>query len=77
MEASRETSEHRSSVTRIYVDDTELESEEAPLFSAANIGRRHQFEVDEFPSYFPKESVLKELFAKKSRVLRFKLYMAW
>ena len=74
VEASRD---HRTSVNRLYVDDTELDSEEAPLFLAEKIGRRHQFEVDEFPSYFPKESVLKELFARKSRALRFKLYMAW
>ena len=77
VEASRDELDHRTSVNRLYVDDTELDSEEAPLFLAEKIGRRHQFEVDEFPSYFPKESVLKELFARKSRALRFKLYMAW
>lgn len=77
VELSRELSENRTVVNQIYLDDTDLDSEEAPLFPPASTGRRHQFEDNECSSYFPRESVLKELFAKKSNILRFKLYVAW
>ena len=38
--------------------------------------RRHQFSADSIV-YFPNDSVLKELFAKKSRTLRFRLCATW
>lgn len=63
-----------------YQDISNPESDNASLFSSQQISpRRHQFDAAEAASlsYFPEESVLKELFLKENSMLRFKLFVIW
>lgn len=63
-----------------YPDINSARNFEASLFSSRSIApRRNQFDAVEAASlsYFPEESVLKELFLKENSMLRFKLFTIW
>lgn len=61
----------------VYLDNNDADKEDSPLFPSQDVPRRHQFDVDECSSYFPEDSVLKEVFSKENSMLRFKLYVMW
>jgi hypothetical protein len=75
--ASVRTVESNNTDDHIYLEDNNADKEDSPLFPTQNVPRRHQFDVEECTSYFPEDSVLKEVFSKDSSMLRFKLYVMW